>query len=149
MFFSTYNFKWNNLYKSSSLFYNKGTRMPKNFMIVVNSYFINTSFFINAFDSSLILYPQYFLEYYNKLYNGPILSIISFFDIKYNINLYLNILYFLFKIYLYFLKYKFSNYVSLFINNNIEFNLYKLNFFYFLIFLNYYFTYINIKKYNK
>lgn len=152
MFFSTYNYKWNNLYKSSSLFYNKGTRMPKNFMIVVNSYFTNSSFFINAFDSSLILYPQYFLEYYNKMYNSSILSVISFFDIKFNINLYINILCLLFKIYLHFIKYKFYKYVSLFIDNtknNIEFNLYKLNLLYYFIFLNYYFIYNNLKNYNK
>ena len=149
MFFSTYNYKWNNLYKGSSMFY-KASRMPKNFMIIVNNFFVNSGFFINTFDSSLMLYPQYFIEYHNKLYSKSSMDIILFFNLKNNIIFYKNLLLFLINIYLNFIKFKYINYVNLFINkSDISFIIYKLNYYKFFLYFYYYKFYNNLNIYNK
>jgi hypothetical protein len=107
--------------------------MPKNYMIIINNYFINSGFFINSFDSNLTIYPQYFLEYYNNLYNKNIINVFKFFNIKINILLYFNILYYLEKIFKNIFKYNLNNYINCLKKEN----LINLNFyFYFLIFYN-------------
>jgi hypothetical protein len=112
--------------------------MPKNYMIIINNYFINSGFFINSFDSNLTIYPQYFLEYYNNLYNKNINNIFKFFNIKINISFYLNIIYFLEKIFKNIFKYNFNNNLNLLNNKNRN-----------LINLNFYFYYLYFyKKYN-
>jgi len=132
MFISSYNGNWNNLYSPESQFYSTG-RMPKNFLIVVNNYFFNSGFFINSFDSLLILYPQYFLEYHNQLHSKKILNLFTYFRMSLNINLYINVLLLLFKIFLHILNIKFKFYISLNIVDNNYIKIYKLNLYLYFI----------------
>jgi len=139
MFISSYNAKWNNLYKPESLFFNTG-RMPKDFILVVSSFFISSGFFINSYDSNLTLYPQYYLEYHNKLYNNSIKKIILFFYKKNNIIFFINILTLISSLYLEFIFFKFRNYIKLTIINSYNFVNYKLNiYFYYLRYLKFYY----------
>src|ERR1700733_12463702 len=101
--------------------------MPKNFLIIVNSFFINSNIFINSFDSNINLFPQYYLEYYNNLYNKDIINIFTFFNIKINNILYVNILTYLEKIYLNFFTYSLNRLKNIFNNKDLNLLLIKYN----------------------
>lgn len=138
MFVSSYNGKWNNLYTPESQFYNISIgRMPKSFLIAVNSSFFNSGFFINSFDSLLMLYPQYFLEYHNRLYSKNILNLFKYFRMSFNYFFYSNILILLFKIFSSLLNKKLQAFMELNVLNNNYFILYKINLYiYFIKYIN-------------
>src|SRR5690348_5325644 len=115
--------------------------MPQDFLIVINNFFISSSFFINSYDSQLLLYPQYFLEYYNKIYSKSFINLISFFKFQNNLTLYVNLLIIIISLYFKILMFKFINYVNLNIFSSIELNIYKINMYlYFLKYLIFYFN---------
>ena len=115
--------------------------MPQDFLIVINNFFISSSFFINSYDSQLLLYPQYFLEYYNKIYSKNFINLISFFKFQINLTLYVNLLIIIISLYFKILMFKFINYVNLNIFSSIELNIYKINMYlYFLKYLIFYFN---------
>jgi len=159
MFISSYNGKWNNLYKPESLFYNCG-RMPRDFMVIVNSFFISPGFFINSYDSLLTLYPQYFLEYHNKIFDKDFVSLISFFELKNNKMFYKNILLLIKCFYIDSVFFKLFKFIDLNLLKNLSFSIYKINLYLFFIrylvkfykktiIINYFFIFlIFLNKYN-
>jgi hypothetical protein len=107
--------------------------MPKSFLIAVNSSFFNSGFFINSFDSLLMLYPQYFLEYHNRLYSKNILNLFKYFRMSFNYFFYSNILILLFKIFSSLLNKKLQAFMELNVLNNNYFILYKINLYIYFI----------------
>jgi len=107
--------------------------MPKNFLIVVNNFFMNSGFFINSFDSLLILYPQYFLEYHNRLYSKKIANLFAYFRMTFNITFYMNIIILLFKIIIFILNNKILSFFRLNILEDNYVFIYKINFYMYFI----------------
>jgi hypothetical protein len=68
--------------------------MPKNYFIIINNYYFNTSFFINSFDSILNLYPQYYLNYFKQLFNINRINLMfkNFFKFNSNLNYFINLI---------------------------------------------------------
>ena len=146
MFFSSYNANWNSLYNKQSI-YKQAKRLSKSFIMVINNYNFNTSFFINSFDSILNLYPQFYLNYIKLLnYKNKINQLFKLNAKFVNIDSYKNLITYYIK-FLY--KSVHNNFLS-FINNKlyknnfiIKFlkiksstNIYKLNNFLYLKFIN-------------
>jgi len=66
--FSGFNAKWHDIYKYSAGFYRLKGMAPTNNLVGVNDHYMWTSLFINLYDTTVVLYPQNFLNYYNNIF---------------------------------------------------------------------------------
>lgn len=100
MFISGYNYKWNNLYLRDSLF--NDFLINFNYTMPVNYFSMYGSFFINSYDSDIVLHPHSFFNYYEKLNKNRvqlIKNILIYTNKDSFNNLYLNIINYYNKIY--------------------------------------------------
>jgi len=84
MFISGYNYKWNNLLLRDSL-YNEFL-INFNYTVPVNYFSMQGSYFINSYDSSIVLHPHSFFNYYEKLNYNRVINIKKIFK-YFNINI--------------------------------------------------------------
>lgn len=158
--FSAFNGKWHSASDHYSGFHKlKGLRPTNNFM-GINDNYISTSFFINLYDTTVILYPQNYLNYYNKIFKKRISDIISPYFLKmvnswifnyndsYN-NILSNFYSVLYKTFLNKIDDYFFHYFNL---SGLNLLKYKLNLFYLIYFKNLYdinyYNFLSLKKNN-
>jgi len=153
--YSGYNAKWHDIYKYWASFYKLSGLAPSSFFIGVNNFYIWSSFFINLFDTTVILYPEHFLIYYNNIFiknitmvvSPFITSIINLWVVNFNY-LYGNLLCLLYKIFIKFYYYKFNKYFNIrfYSTNDNSLLIYKINLFYICV---NYFVYKTIISHSK
>lgn len=80
--FSGFNGKWHNTYKYYAGFYKLNGMAPTNNLVGVNDHYMWTGLFINLYDTTIALYPQNFLNYYNNIYIKKIKDIVKPFFIN-------------------------------------------------------------------
>lgn len=149
--FSGYNAKWHDIYRYWASFYRIGGSAPTSLLIGVNSFYMWSGFFINLFDTTITIYPEHYLVYYNYIFvknidniiNPYMSQIIDFFVLNFN-GLYYKLLFLLFDIFMRLFNKKLNNLTKIYLNPGSTLN-YRINLFF--IFMNYY-IYKNI-KFNK
>lgn len=140
--FSGYNAKWHDIYRYWASFYRLSGASPTSFLIGVNSFYMWSGFFINLFDTTVTLYPEHYLVYYNNIYVNSMdniflpymANVISFWTLNFN-NLYYKLLLLYFGIFLKLFNKKFLKLKDLFLNYDYMIS-YRISLFYIL--LNYY-----------
>lgn len=74
--FSGFNAKWHKIYNHYAGFYKLNGLAPTNNLVAVNDHYMWTSLFINLYDSTLALYPQNYLNYYNNIFKKKIKDLV-------------------------------------------------------------------------
>ena len=149
--FSGYNAKWHDIYRYWASFYRIGGSAPTSMLIAVNSFYLWSGFFINLFDTTITLYPEHYLVYYNYIFvknidniiNPYMSNIIDFWVLNFN-KLYYKLLFLWFNIFIRLFNSKLNKLTKIYLDNKTTIS-YRATLFF--IFLNYY-IYKNI-KFNK
>jgi hypothetical protein len=136
MFISSYNAVWHNLNnKGNSSFYKKNKGMPIDFLIGVNSFFMSSSFFLNYYDTEIIIYPQFYLEYINNKYKKNLNFFFYNYKLYYNKNFFFKIIITFYILYLKIFKYNINYFINKF--NKIINKIYNLNIYYLNLIINF------------